>query len=154
MLATTLRADDSDSQSERNPGHNKKSIGFELTVRKDNGVYGTAVYSFRFSTQDVQTHRNLADLVYNGCEQLRVNVHGGLKSRIADLVLVDFNQQYHPPVRGWKQHCVCPTKSHIYVQEINDGQHKAYGKFPGPADAADRHARSEMGAAGAPRKVA
>ena len=107
----------------------KKSTDFELTIREGNGAYGTAAYSFRFSAQSLRVHRNLVDLVYNRCGNLHVNAHGGMKSRIADLGVVSFDEVDTAPKKGWKVDCVRPQKGHVFVQEINDRQQKAYVKF-------------------------
>ncbi|MEO1998253.1 MAG: hypothetical protein ABGZ17_23665 [Planctomycetaceae bacterium] len=129
ILVSTVSADNDDAQPKRVEDRDKKSTDFELTVRKDNGAYGTAAYSFRFATQHLRVHRNQVDLVYNRCGQLHVNAHGGMRSRITDLGQVDFNDQHKPPQQGWSQHSMRPTKGHVYLQEINDGQQRTYVKF-------------------------
>ncbi len=126
ILSTALLADD--QQQSENVQTNKPT-GFELTIREGNGAYGTAAYSFRFATQGAREHRNLVDLVYNQCGQLHVNAHGGMRSRIVDLGEVALDDEYELPKEGWHMHCIQPTKGHVYVQEINDGQQKAHVKF-------------------------
>ncbi|MBT4865013.1 MAG: hypothetical protein HON53_07850 [Planctomycetaceae bacterium] len=107
----------------------KKSNEFELTIRKDNGAYETAAFSFRFASQSLRVHRNLVDLVYNRCGNLHVNAHGGMKSRIADLGVVNFDKVDTAPKKGWRIDCARPHEGHVFVQEINDGRQKAYIKF-------------------------
>ena len=128
-LVSTVSADKDETQSKRVEDRVKKPTDFELTVRKDNGAYRTSAYSFRFATQHLRVHRNQVDLVYNRCGQLHINAHGGMRSRITDLGQVDFNGQHKPPQRGWSQYSMRPTKGHVYLQEINDGQQRAYVKF-------------------------
>lgn len=60
VFATPLVADD---DTKRTGEQEKQENEFELTIRKDNGAYGTAAFSFRFSTQSLRVHRNLVDLV-------------------------------------------------------------------------------------------
>jgi hypothetical protein len=129
VIAAPLLADDDHAQSEKDHDQDNKSTEFELTIREGNSAYGTAAYSFRFSTQNVLKHRNLVDLVYNRCGQLHVNAHGGMRSRIADLGEVDFDEVHKAPLKGWNVHCIQPKKGHVYIQEVNDGQHKAHVKF-------------------------
>lgn len=119
------RQDDQDDSAQ-----DQYSRELTLTVRRDNGAYGTSAFSFRFNSQELREHQNQVDLVYNRCGLLHVTAHGGMRSRVVDLGEVNFLQQQDVPEEGdWLNRCVQPVAGHVYVQEINDGRQIAYVKF-------------------------
>ncbi len=93
-----------------------------LTLRKENGEYGTSAFSFRYETQDAARHKNAVDLVFNRCGLLHINAHGGMKNRIADLGKAEFAKVEKAPEKGWREECVRPVEGHVYYQVVEYGE--------------------------------
>ena len=97
-----------------------------LKKRADNGPYGSSAYSFRYASQELDTHRNDVDLVYNGCGQLHI---GGSKSRIVRVDAKKLADVEEIPKDGWRTSCITPEEGAVYLLEVEDEHTKAAFKF-------------------------
>lgn len=114
---------------ETRPNQEEKGKQVTLTMRKDNGEYGTSAYSFRFESQDMAVHSNFVDLLYNSCGLMHFNVHGGMESQLVDLGKQDLSKVSEPPKDGWLKDCVLPQEGHVYLLKIDDGEMRFSVKF-------------------------
>lgn len=85
--------------------------------------YKKSAYSFRYRTQ--KKHNNYVDLVYEA-GHMRINNHGGLKNRIADLGTVEGLSEVskiRKDSANWSHQITKPIQGHAYAMEINEGPH-------------------------------
>lgn len=87
--------------------------------RRTKSEYGQSAYSFRYRTQEKSRHKNHVDVVYSASGKLRVNNHGGMISRIADLGVRDqpLSKQIGD-VTNWTTTSVQPVAGHSYALDI------------------------------------
>lgn len=92
-------------------------IRVTLETRKQN-EYGQSGYSFRYRTTEKSKHRNNVDVTFeNGV--MRVNHHGGLQSRIADLGDVELASAAKAPKNAkWETRNIRPVQGHTYVLQL------------------------------------
>jgi hypothetical protein len=102
-----------------------------LKIRKDNGPYGEAAYSFRQATHDVAVHRNYVDVLLNGCGHLHVRTVTGYESRICDLGKAALEDAPDAPRddAAWKTESLRPAAGHVYLLEVKDSGQTMTVKF-------------------------
>lgn len=91
-----------------------------LEMRKDNGPYKKAAYSFRVASQDPAVHKNYIDLLLNKCGQLHVSTVTGVETRVCDLgagKLADAPKDA-PADAKWFSESIKPEADHLYREEI------------------------------------
>ena len=121
---TKLKADAS-AKSEAN-----KNVQTVKLERRTQPEYGKSCFSFRHRTQDVTKHKNYVDVVYEH-GRMRINNHGGMKCRIADLGTEKDIKKAGEMVKDakWSEKLLPPVAGRTYALEIVEEKHKMYALF-------------------------
>jgi hypothetical protein len=100
-----------------------------LKKRADNGPYGSSAYSFRYASQELDTHGNDVELVYSGCGSLHISPTGGSKNRIVRVDAEKLADVKEIPEKGWQTSCIAPEEGAVYLLQIEDENTKYAVKF-------------------------
>lgn len=98
--------------------------------KRTGSFYRKSGYSFRYQTIDEQKHRNYVDLVYEA-GKMRINNHGGMKCRIADLGTETDVKKATAQIKNakWSKDLLVPKAGQTYSLEITEGKHKMHSVF-------------------------
>jgi len=101
---------------------NLKTVKLE---KRTDSEYGKSAFSFRYKTQDAAKHKNYVDVVYE-VGRMRINNHGGTKSRIADLGTEKDVKKAAKLIKDakWTDKQVPPVAGRTYALEIKEDKHK------------------------------
>jgi hypothetical protein len=102
-----------------------------LKVRKDNGPYREAAYSFRQATQDAAVHKNFVDLLFHRCGQLHVRTVSTSEHRICDLGAAELEKAPDAAAADaeWKTQSLQPVAGHVYLLEVEQDKQSMTVKF-------------------------
>ena len=116
-----------ESQAESPIAANLKTVKLEKRIDTE---YGKSGFSFRYKTQDSGRHNNYVDVVYES-GMMRINNHGGLESRIADLGTEKDIEKAIELVKSakWSDKLVPPVAGRTYALEIKEYNHKMTALF-------------------------
>ena len=100
----------------------KKMQTVKLEKRTES-KYGKSAFSFRYKTQDATKHKNYVDVVYDQ-GRMRINNHGGMKCRIADLGEEKDIKKANEMLKDakWSDKLLPPVAGRTYALEIKDDE--------------------------------
>ena len=92
--------------------------------------YGKSGFSFRYKTQDITKHKNYVDVVYEQ-GRMRINNHGGIKCRIADLGTEKDIKKANEMLKDakWSDKLLPPVAGRTYALDIVEDKHKMSALF-------------------------
>jgi hypothetical protein len=102
-----------------------------LEMRKDNGPYKNAAYSFRKATGNPAVHRNYVDLLLNKCGSVHVQMVNGQENRICDLGKTTLKDapDAAPADAKWLTERFTPKAGHVYLEEVKQNGQTMTVKF-------------------------
>lgn len=106
---------------------NLKTVKLE---KRTDSEYEKSGFSFRYKAQDINKHKNYVDVVYE-VGRMRINNHGGLENRIADLGSEKDVKKASELVKdaNWYDKMLPLVAGRTYALEIKENNHKMIALF-------------------------